>query len=82
MKIELEYPFNITWKRGYIVTNPENRKNVLLYNSQPDRTTISYARYLMSVSLKRFLYTIEKDTRRKKGNFRRNSSRCIFNQRI
>lgn len=55
MKIKLEYPFNSKWGKGYLVTNTENRKNVILYNNPRDRTTISYARYLMSVNLKRFL---------------------------
>lgn len=54
-KIKLEYPFNQRWKYGYLVTNPEGRRNVILYNSHQDRTTISYARYLMSVHLGRFL---------------------------
>ena len=54
MKIKLEYPYD-TYKHGYIVVNSENRKNVILYNSKDDRTTVSYARYLMSVKLKRRL---------------------------
>ena len=55
MKIQLEYPFCERWKNGYLVTNPENRRNIILYNSHKDRTTLSYARYLMSVHLNRFL---------------------------
>lgn len=51
MKIELEEPFASKWSKGYIVVNSENRRNVVLYNSENDRTTISYARYLMSVKL-------------------------------
>lgn len=51
MKIELLPPFSLTWRNGYLVVNPENRKNVVLFNSEQDRTTISYARYLMSVHL-------------------------------
>lgn len=51
MKISLEPPFCNHWAYGYLVTNPENRKNVLLYNSKEDRTTISYARYLVSVEI-------------------------------
>lgn len=31
---------------AYIVTNKEPRRNVILYNSHSDRTTISLARYL------------------------------------
>lgn len=55
MKIELEEPFKSKWKNAYLVTNSENRRNVCLYNDPDDRTTISYARYLMSVKLGRFL---------------------------
>lgn len=51
MKIELEEPFRSKWKHGYIVINPENRQNVILYNNNEDRTTISYARYRMGVIL-------------------------------
>ena len=55
MKIDLEYPYNTLWNNGYIVINPEGRRNVVLFNSQIDRSTVSYARYLMSVKLGRFL---------------------------
>lgn len=55
MRIELEFPFKELWKFGYLVTNSENRKHVFLYNSKNDRTTCSYARYLMSVHLGRLL---------------------------
>lgn len=51
MKIELEEPFKSLWRNGYLVVNNENRRNVCLVNNQSDRTTISYARYLMSVKL-------------------------------
>lgn len=51
MKIDLQTPFKELWKTGYIVTNTENRRNVCLVNSEQDRTTISYARYLMCVKL-------------------------------
>lgn len=55
MKINLEYPFNEIWSRGYLVTNRENRRHVILYNSHHNRSSISYARYLLSVKEKRFL---------------------------
>lgn len=51
MKIDLESPFKEIWKQGYLVVNPEGRKNVCLVNSKSHRTTISYARYLYSVSI-------------------------------
>lgn len=55
----LEYPYNQDWNRGYIVTNGENRRNVILYNSHKDRSTTSYARYLYSVKLGRYLLDTE-----------------------
>jgi len=54
-KFELEYPFNKDWKFGYLVTNSENRRNVILYNSPKDRSTVAYARYLLSVEMGRYL---------------------------
>lgn len=51
MKIELEEPFKSKWKDGYLVINPENRRNICLVNNKLNRTTISYARYLMCVKL-------------------------------
>lgn len=54
-KIELLSPFKELWRFGYLVTNSENRRNVILYNSNKDRSTVSYARYLMCVSLGRIL---------------------------
>jgi hypothetical protein len=55
MKIELETPYKEIWKKGYLVVNPENRRNVILYNSHSHRSTVSYARYLMSVKLGKFI---------------------------
>lgn len=55
MKIKLKAPFSKDYDKGYLVTNSKNRKFVILYNSANDRTTIPYARYLMSVKLKRYL---------------------------
>jgi len=51
----LEYPYNKDWKRGYLVVNGENRKTVILFNNSKDRSSTSYARYLVSVSLGRYL---------------------------
>ena len=54
MKIQLEYPYDDY--NGYLVTNSENRKNIcLVHKTNYSRTTISYARYLMSVKEKRKL---------------------------
>lgn len=55
MKITLQEPFTTKWKIGYIVTNKENRKHVILYNNPKDRSTISFARYQLSCFLKQFL---------------------------
>lgn len=51
MKIELEEPFKSKWKYGYLRNNNDGRKILDLYNSDKNRTTVSYARYLMSVKL-------------------------------
>ena len=59
MKIELESPFKYKWKKAYLRTSKDLRKRVELYNSHSDRSTISYARYLLSVSLGRELLGIE-----------------------
>ncbi len=55
MKIQLEFPYSAKWRNGYIVTNPEKRKTVILFNSKHDRSSVSYARYLMAVHMGRFL---------------------------
>lgn len=54
MKIEIQYPF-INYKAAYLVTNKEPRRNVILVKEDNTKTTISYARYLMSIHLGRFL---------------------------
>lgn len=51
VKIELEEPFKSKWRHGYLRISNENRKIVDLYLSDAERTTISYARYLMCVKL-------------------------------
>lgn len=54
-KIELEFPYNTKWKTGYLVTNKDNRKTIILVNNSKDRSSTQYARYLLAVRLKRFL---------------------------
>lgn len=51
MILELEEPFKSLWRRGYLRVSNENRRIVDLFNTNSDRTTISYARYLMCVKL-------------------------------
>lgn len=55
MKIDLQYPYTEKWKTGYLVINPENRRTIILWNSSDDRSSTSYARYLMTVKLGRWL---------------------------
>lgn len=56
MKIELQYPFSEDWKLGYLrYSKSDGRGRVDLFNNDRDRTTISHARYLMSVHLGRYL---------------------------
>lgn len=49
MLLELQDPFRSKWRKGYIRECPDGRKRVDLFNSNRDRTTISYSRYLFSV---------------------------------
>lgn len=52
MKIELQEPFKSLWRTGYLrESKKDGRKRIDLFNSNKDRTTISYARYLMSVHI-------------------------------
>lgn len=59
MRIDLKFPYSEKWRIGYLVTNKEPRRNVVLFNSETDRSTVSYARYLMSSHLGRFLRSDE-----------------------
>lgn len=54
-KINLEYPFIKDYKSGYLNINKEPRRVVLLVRRDNSKTSISYARYLMSCSLGRYL---------------------------
>ena len=51
MQIVLQEPFISRWRNGYLVSDNENRKRVILYNSEEDRWGVTYARYLMCVKL-------------------------------
>ena len=58
MKITTEYPYDEY--DGYTVVNKENRKHIcLVHKESKRRTTVSYARYLMAVHLKRLLESNE-----------------------
>lgn len=59
-RIKAEYPFNKYWL--YVVWHRKenrNQANLVLIENTKERTTMSYARYLMSVKLGRFLTTNE-----------------------
>ena len=58
MIIELEEPFKSKYRKGYLQKHPNGRQYVCLYNSQSDRTIISYARYILCVNAG---YVIESD---------------------
>jgi hypothetical protein len=49
MKIVLEGPYASLYKSGYVITNSDGRKSIVLYNSPSDRLTTAFARYRMSV---------------------------------
>ena len=58
MVINLEEPYSSLYRKGYLRIPKDGRKMVDLFNSSEDRTTISYARYLMCVNLG---YILSKD---------------------
>ena len=58
MVIDLEEPYSSLYRKGYLRISKDGRKRVDLFNSNTDRTTIAYARYIMSVSLG---YVLSKD---------------------
>lgn len=54
-KINIEFPFTTVYDSAYKVTS-QGRNTVVLYSTvTKERTSISYAKYLMSVHLKRWL---------------------------
>ena len=55
MKLILDPLFASKYRKGYLRTSKDGRKRVDLVNNKIDRTTISYARYLVSIREKRFL---------------------------
>lgn len=59
MKIKLKSPFIKDFKAGYLNINKEPRRLVLLVRFDNTKTTVSYARYLMSCKLNRYLLKSE-----------------------
>ena len=56
MKIEVEFPFNIEFSKAYLSrSNADFRQRVSFIRDDKTGTLMSYARYLMSVKLGRFL---------------------------
>jgi hypothetical protein len=54
-RIELQYPYSEDYIAGYLNINKEPRRVVLLVDKNRKYTSTSYARYLMSCHLKRYL---------------------------
>jgi len=60
LRIELEEPFKSKWLRGYKrISIKDGRARIDLINSSKERTTISYARYLLSIKIGRELLESE-----------------------
>lgn len=55
MIIELQYPYNQDYIKGYLIFKNNGRNIVSLIDKNNIQTTTSYSRYLMSVHLKRYL---------------------------
>lgn len=55
MKIDLQFPFTEDYKAAYVNINKEPRRVCLLVRKNNNKTSISYARYLMSCHLNKFL---------------------------
>ena len=50
MKIQLEGSFKNLWRSGYLRQAADGRRRLDLFNSNKDRTTIAYARYLWIIN--------------------------------
>jgi len=59
MKLKLKPPYSKDFKSGYCYTDSQERKIVSLICEDGTRTSTSYARYLMSCSLNRYLHENE-----------------------
>jgi hypothetical protein len=55
MKIELQSPYKELYNHGYLRQRKDGRRVVDLFNSNKDRTTTAYARYLLGVKHNRIL---------------------------
>lgn len=60
MRIELQKPYSLDWDKGYTrKCKKDGRVRLDLFNSNSDRSTTSYARYLVSVKIGRYLTSEE-----------------------
>lgn len=55
MKIELQEPYSSNYRVGYLRYDKYGRGRVDLIRTKTDRTTISYARYLMEINIGQFI---------------------------
>ena len=55
MIIELQEPYASRYRRGYLRRSKDGRGRVDLVNTKTDRTTVSYARYLVEVDMGDFV---------------------------
>ena len=55
VKIEIVGPYATLYRVGYVRTDSTGRRRLDLKNSNLDRTTITYAKYLMSIRIGRFI---------------------------
>ena len=58
-KITLDFPYSEDYKAGYVNTNKEPRRILSLVRNDGTKTSTSYARYLMSCKLGRYLNSDE-----------------------
>ena len=54
-KIDLDYPYSLEYKAGYLNTNSDNRKTLMLVRNDGSKTSTAYARYLLACKHKRYL---------------------------
>lgn len=55
MRIVLEEPYASRYRKGYLRRDSSGRGRVDLVNTSTDRTTVSYARYLVEVQMNAFI---------------------------
>lgn len=71
-KFNLSLPYSADWRLGYLNTNSEGRKTIVLYNGSKNRSSVSYARYILAVKLGRYL-TADEEAHHIDGNKKNDS---------